>query len=173
MPWELLIYHFSLKICYVQHLMNKDINHSELLLLILDLAKVIKMEKLLKLVVVLLIMLVRPKYPRMKFFLIFFKLLKLLQLKVNMIIQLICGVLVLLLTYCMFFKNFLGIFIENSFSLCGFSPFLSSTQHGLFDKIVKCEYDFPDPEWTTISANGKFPWALLVTNKYFYSKGFH
>jgi len=39
--------------------------------------------------------------------------------------------------------------------LCGFSPFLSSTQHGLFDKIVKCEYDFPDPEWTSISESAK------------------
>jgi len=39
--------------------------------------------------------------------------------------------------------------------LCGFSPFLSSTQHGLFDKIVKCEYDFPDPEWTNISDSAK------------------
>jgi len=39
--------------------------------------------------------------------------------------------------------------------LCGFSPFLSSTQHGLFDKIVKCEYDFPEPEWTNISDNAK------------------
>lgn len=39
--------------------------------------------------------------------------------------------------------------------LCGFSPFLSSTQHGLFDKIVKCEYDFPDPEWTNISESAK------------------
>jgi calcium/calmodulin-dependent protein kinase I len=47
--------------------------------------------------------------------------------------------------------------------LCGFSPFLSSTQHGLFDKIVKCEYDFPDPEWTNISESAKdFIRHLLV-----------
>jgi len=39
--------------------------------------------------------------------------------------------------------------------LCGFSPFLSSTQTGLFEKIIKCEYDFPDPEWTSISENAK------------------
>jgi len=47
--------------------------------------------------------------------------------------------------------------------LCGFSPFLSSTQHGLFDKIVKCEYDFPDPEWTNISDSAKdFIRRLLI-----------
>lgn len=39
--------------------------------------------------------------------------------------------------------------------LCGFSPFLSSTQTGLFEKIIKCEYDFPDPEWTNISEEAK------------------
>jgi len=47
--------------------------------------------------------------------------------------------------------------------LCGFSPFLSSTQTGLFEKIIKCEYDFPDPEWTHISENAKdFIRHLLV-----------
>jgi len=47
--------------------------------------------------------------------------------------------------------------------LCGFSPFLSSTQTGLFEKIIKVEYDFPDPEWTTISDNAKdFIRHLLV-----------
>jgi calcium/calmodulin-dependent protein kinase I len=47
--------------------------------------------------------------------------------------------------------------------LCGFSPFLSSTQTGLFEKILKCEYDFPDPEWTGISQGAKdFISALLV-----------
>lgn len=39
--------------------------------------------------------------------------------------------------------------------LCGFSPFLSSTQTGLFEKIIKVEYDFPDPEWTHISEEAK------------------
>jgi len=39
--------------------------------------------------------------------------------------------------------------------LCGFSPFLSTSQTGLFEKIIKVEYDFPDPEWTNISANAK------------------
>lgn len=47
--------------------------------------------------------------------------------------------------------------------LCGFSPFLSSTQTGLFEKIIKCEYDFPDPEWTSISEEAKdFIRHLLV-----------
>jgi len=47
--------------------------------------------------------------------------------------------------------------------LCGFSPFLSSTQTGLFEKIIKAEYDFPDPEWTHISASAKdFIRCLLV-----------
>jgi len=47
--------------------------------------------------------------------------------------------------------------------LCGFSPFLSSTQTGLFEKIIKVEYDFPDPEWTNISAEAKdFIRHLLV-----------
>jgi len=39
--------------------------------------------------------------------------------------------------------------------LCGFSPFLSSTQTGLFEKIIKVEYDFPEPEWTNISDTAK------------------
>jgi len=47
--------------------------------------------------------------------------------------------------------------------LCGFSPFLSSTQTGLFEKIIKCEYDFPDPEWTNISDAAKdFVRKLLI-----------
>lgn len=47
--------------------------------------------------------------------------------------------------------------------LCGFSPFLSSTQTGLFEKIIKVEYDFPDPEWTNISKEAKdFIKHLLV-----------
>jgi len=47
--------------------------------------------------------------------------------------------------------------------LCGFSPFLSTTQTGLFEKIIKCDYDFPDPEWTNISSPAKdFIRHLLV-----------
>jgi len=47
--------------------------------------------------------------------------------------------------------------------LCGFSPFLSSTQTGLFEKIIKVEYDFPEPEWSNISETAKdFIRHLLV-----------
>eukprot|EP01119_Soliformovum_irregulare_P004503 TRINITY_DN1552_c0_g2_i1.p1 TRINITY_DN1552_c0_g2~~TRINITY_DN1552_c0_g2_i1.p1 ORF type:complete len:343 (-),score=101.91 TRINITY_DN1552_c0_g2_i1:243-1271(-) len=47
--------------------------------------------------------------------------------------------------------------------LCGFSPFLSSTQTGLFEKIIRAEFDFPDPEWTNISEEAKdFIRHLLV-----------
>lgn len=47
--------------------------------------------------------------------------------------------------------------------LCGFSPFLSSTQTGLFEKIIKAEYDFPSPEWDNISETAKdFIRHLLV-----------
>jgi len=50
--------------------------------------------------------------------------------------------------------------------LCGFSPFLSSNQTGLFEKIMKAEYDFPDPEWTHISDNAKdFIRKLLVKDR--------
>jgi len=50
--------------------------------------------------------------------------------------------------------------------LCGFSPFLSSDQTGLFEKIMKAEYDFPDPEWTHISDNAKdFIRKLLVKDR--------
>jgi len=50
--------------------------------------------------------------------------------------------------------------------LCGFSPFLSADQTGLFEKIMKAEYDFPDPEWTHISDNAKdFIRKLLVKNR--------
>ncbi len=47
--------------------------------------------------------------------------------------------------------------------MCGFSPFVSSSQTGLFEKIIRCEYDFPDPEWTNISEDAKdFIRHLLV-----------
>jgi len=50
--------------------------------------------------------------------------------------------------------------------LCGFSPFLSSNQTGLFEKIMKAEYDFPDPEWTHISESAKdFIRRLLVKDR--------
>jgi len=50
--------------------------------------------------------------------------------------------------------------------LCGFSPFLSSNQTGLFEKIMKADYDFPDPEWTHISDSAKdFITGLLVKDR--------
>jgi len=39
--------------------------------------------------------------------------------------------------------------------LCGFPPFYGKTQAQLFEKILNAEYDFPDPEWTNISAEAK------------------
>jgi len=47
--------------------------------------------------------------------------------------------------------------------LCGFPPFYGKTQNILFDRILKAEYDFPDPEWTAVSAHAKdFIKKLLV-----------
>jgi len=56
--------------------------------------------------------------------------------------------------------------------LCGFSPFggpsVDQEQYHatLFDKIIKAEYTFPDPEWTNISPQAKdFIKHLLVKDK--------
>jgi len=47
--------------------------------------------------------------------------------------------------------------------LCGFPPFFAKTQPALFEKIIKAEYSFPDPEWTYISDIAKdFIRKLLV-----------
>lgn len=47
--------------------------------------------------------------------------------------------------------------------LCGYSPFLANTQAGLFERIIKAEYSFPDPEWSEISNEAKdFISKLLV-----------
>eukprot|EP01119_Soliformovum_irregulare_P004063 TRINITY_DN15075_c0_g1_i1.p1 TRINITY_DN15075_c0_g1~~TRINITY_DN15075_c0_g1_i1.p1 ORF type:complete len:336 (-),score=98.64 TRINITY_DN15075_c0_g1_i1:48-1055(-) len=48
--------------------------------------------------------------------------------------------------------------------LCGFSPFGASGDASvLFDKIIKAEFEFPDPEWTNISPQAKdFISKLLV-----------
>jgi len=47
--------------------------------------------------------------------------------------------------------------------LCGYSPFLANTQAGLFERIIKADYSFPDPEWTEISNEAKdFISKLLV-----------
>jgi len=39
--------------------------------------------------------------------------------------------------------------------LCGFPPFYGKTQAILFDKILNADFDFPEPEWTQISAEAK------------------
>jgi calcium/calmodulin-dependent protein kinase I len=47
--------------------------------------------------------------------------------------------------------------------LCGFPPFFAKTQPALFEKIIKAEYSFPDPEWTYVSETAKdFIRKLLV-----------
>ncbi len=81
------------------------------------------------------------------------------QQKVATINQWTCGQLELLHTSCNINQFNLFTFCR----LCGFSPFVSSSQTGLFEKIIRCEYDFPDPEWTNISDDAKdFIRHLLV-----------
>eukprot|EP00020_Sapocribrum_chincoteaguense_P006980 CAMPEP_0170740412 /NCGR_PEP_ID=MMETSP0437-20130122/5670_1 /TAXON_ID=0 /ORGANISM="Sexangularia sp." /LENGTH=323 /DNA_ID=CAMNT_0011078911 /DNA_START=146 /DNA_END=1117 /DNA_ORIENTATION=+ len=47
--------------------------------------------------------------------------------------------------------------------LCGFPPFWGDSQGELFDRILSVEFDFPDPEWTNVSADAKdFVKKLLV-----------
>jgi calcium/calmodulin-dependent protein kinase I len=47
--------------------------------------------------------------------------------------------------------------------LCGFPPFYGKSQAQLFEKILNADYDFPEPEWTQISAEAKdFIGHLLV-----------
>jgi calcium/calmodulin-dependent protein kinase I len=47
--------------------------------------------------------------------------------------------------------------------LCGYSPFFSTSQQGLFEKIIRADFSFPDPEWTKISEEAKdFIRHLLV-----------
>jgi len=47
--------------------------------------------------------------------------------------------------------------------LCGFPPFYGKTQANLFEKILNADYDFPDPEWASISDEAKdFIKHLLV-----------
>jgi len=47
--------------------------------------------------------------------------------------------------------------------LCGFPPFWGESQGELFDKILSVSFDFPDPEWTNVSADAKdFIGHLLV-----------
>ena len=54
-------------------------------------------------------------------------------------------------------------FLPTKNRLCGYSPFFSTSQQGLFEKIIKADYSFPDPEWTNISSEAKdFIRHLLV-----------
>jgi len=39
--------------------------------------------------------------------------------------------------------------------LCGFPPFYGKSQAQLFEKILNADYEFPEPEWTQISAEAK------------------
>jgi len=47
--------------------------------------------------------------------------------------------------------------------LCGFPPFYGNTDAQIFDKILKCQYDFPSPDWDNISEDAKqFVGAILT-----------
>jgi len=47
--------------------------------------------------------------------------------------------------------------------LCGFPPFYGNNDQQIFEKILKADYDFPSPDWDTISAEAKeFISAILV-----------
>jgi len=47
--------------------------------------------------------------------------------------------------------------------LCGFPPFYGSNDQMIFDKILRCDYSFPSPDWDKISTEAKdFIGALLV-----------
>ena len=47
--------------------------------------------------------------------------------------------------------------------LCGFPPFWGESQGELFDKILAADYEFPSPEWDSVSADAKdFIQKLLV-----------
>jgi len=47
--------------------------------------------------------------------------------------------------------------------LCGYPPFYASSHPALFEKIINCNYSFPDPEWGFISDTAKdFIRNLLV-----------
>jgi len=49
--------------------------------------------------------------------------------------------------------------------LCGFPPFYGETQKELFENIMGGKYDFPEPEWASVSDEGKqFIKKMLVVN---------
>jgi len=39
--------------------------------------------------------------------------------------------------------------------LCGYPPFYATSQPALFEKIIKANYNFPNPEWSVISDSAK------------------
>jgi len=39
--------------------------------------------------------------------------------------------------------------------LCGYPPFYATSQPALFEKIIKANYNFPNPEWSVISDTAK------------------
>eukprot|EP01114_Cavostelium_apophysatum_P007797 TRINITY_DN1997_c0_g1_i4.p1 TRINITY_DN1997_c0_g1~~TRINITY_DN1997_c0_g1_i4.p1 ORF type:complete len:353 (+),score=94.68 TRINITY_DN1997_c0_g1_i4:129-1187(+) len=49
--------------------------------------------------------------------------------------------------------------------LCGYPPFYANSHPALFEKIIHCNYSFPEPEWNLISGTAKdFIKNLLVIN---------
>jgi serine/threonine protein kinase len=47
--------------------------------------------------------------------------------------------------------------------LCGFPPFYGNTDQQIFEKILKAQFDFPSPDWDTISSEAKdFVSRILV-----------
>jgi len=47
--------------------------------------------------------------------------------------------------------------------LCGFPPFYGNTDAQIFDKILKCQFDFPSPDWDNVSEEAKqFVGAILT-----------
>jgi len=49
--------------------------------------------------------------------------------------------------------------------LCGFPPFYGEVQKDLFENIMSGNYDFPDPEWSRVSKEGKdFIKKILVVD---------
>jgi len=47
--------------------------------------------------------------------------------------------------------------------LCGFPPFYGNTDAQIFDKILKCQFDYPSPDWDNISEEAKqFVGAILT-----------
>lgn len=47
--------------------------------------------------------------------------------------------------------------------LCGYPPFYGKTDRDIFMSVRKGEYDFPSPEWDTVSKEAKnFVGSLLL-----------